>query len=438
MTAELARLSASLAHVPAEAASRARRLERLRALDGRLRVAAELPPPQARAGARSAELAQRLAETLGGCVVGGTGGRIVITEEQLRFPLDVAAFSRLPFAVDPARPLLLLDTETTGLGTAAGTVAFLIGLGRWQGELLRLRQLWLPDHADEPALLAALREEIPPDAWLVTYNGRAFDWPLLVTRYRIHRRSPPELAGHFDLLPVARQLWRHRLPDARLASVEAGVAGIRRSDDLPGALVPERYFAMLRGAPPRVLRPVAEHNRADVVAMAQLLRILAAQLADPQARRAVHPGDLAGLGRAHRRRGELAEAAGCLGEALELADDPTVSPPLDRDALALEHARLLGRLGRRPEARAALTELAGRGGRTGVLAGIALAVQLEHRERDLPAALDAARRAAEVQRRRRSLGLFLPEAERDLPRRLGRLERRLRPGTPAARAANDC
>lgn len=438
MTAELARTSASLTDVSAEAASRARRLERLRALDRRLHLAAELPPPRARPAASSDGIAERLADALGGRVSGGPGGHVVVTEELLPFPLDTAPLARLPFPVDPVRPLLLLDTETTGLGTAAGMVAFLIGLGRWQGEQLRLRQLWLPDHADEPALLAALQEEVPPDAWLVTYNGRAFDWPLLVARFRLHRRPPPPLAGHLDLLPVARQLWRHRLPDARLASVEAGVAGIRRGDDLPGALVPERYFAMLRGAPPQVLRPVAEHNRADVIAMAHLLRVLAARLADPEARHAMHPGDLAGLGRAYRRRGELAAAVGCLAEALELADGPGVSPSLDRDALALEHARLLGRLGRRHEARDALTELAGRGGRTAVLAGIALAVQLEHRERDLQAALGAARRAADVQRRRRSLGLFLPEAERDLPRRLSRLERRLRPRTPAAQAANDC
>ena len=431
MTAELARPVATLPEMTAEAASRARHLERLRALDHRLQLAAELPAPSSRTSARSRTSAEQLADALGGRVVGGEAGRLVITDAELDFPLDPTPLARLPFPVDPSRPLLLLDTETTGLGTAAGTVAFLVGLGRWRGERLVLRQLWLPDHADEPALLSALQDELPPDAWLVTYNGRSFDWPLLVTRYRLHRRAPPILAGHLDLLPVARQLWRHRLPDARLASVEAGVAGLRRDDDLPGALVPERYFAMLRGAPPHVLRPVAEHNRADVVAMAHLLRILSDRLADPRARRAEHPGDLAGLGRAHRRHGQLAEAASCLEDALE-ADDPRPGPPLDREALALERARLLGRLGRRHEARAALDELATRGGRTAVLAGIALAVQLEHRERDLSGALEAARRAADLQRRRRSLGLFLPEAERDLPHRLARLERRLRRASPAA------
>ena len=113
----------------------------------------------------------------------------------------------VPAAVDPGRsrpardaarasrrrsvPLVCLDTETTGLATAAGTVAFLIGLGWWEGDRFRQVQLLLPDHGDEPALLAALAAHIPPDGWLVTYNGRGFDWPLLVARYRLARLDPP-------------------------------------------------------------------------------------------------------------------------------------------------------------------------------------------------------------------------------------------------------
>ena len=48
---------------------------------------------------------------------------------------------------------MCLDTETTGLATAAGTLAFLIGLGWWEGDRFRQVQLLLPDHADEPAML---------------------------------------------------------------------------------------------------------------------------------------------------------------------------------------------------------------------------------------------------------------------------------------------
>ncbi len=424
--------------MPGDATLRARRLERLRALDRNLRLATELAPAPFAAPSLPEERAVRIAAAVGGRVAASQLGAVVIAESRMALPFDPAPLARLPYLVDPSRRLLLLDAETTGLGTAAGTVAFLVGLGWWEGDAFVVRQLWLPDHGDEPALLAALVEEIATDAWLVTYNGRAFDWPLLVTRFRLHRCAPPALAGHLDLLPIARQLWRHRLPDARLTSVAAGVAGVRRSGDLPGALVPERYFAVLRGAPAHVLQPVAAHNRADVVAMAYLLRILALHLADPAARRSVHPGDLAALGRAWRSRGRLVEAVECLGDALAAAEAADAPHSVDRDLLALERARLLGRLGRRHDARDALGSLARRGGRIAVLAGIALAIQLEHRERDLEGALVAARRAAELQRRQRAMGLFLPQAERDLPRRLARLERRLGLGVAAAPRATGC
>ena len=59
-----------------------------------------------------------------------------------------------------AAPLLCLDTETTGLATAAGTVAFLVGLGWWDDDRFRQVQLLLPDHADERALLTAVAATI--------------------------------------------------------------------------------------------------------------------------------------------------------------------------------------------------------------------------------------------------------------------------------------
>ena len=54
----------------------------------------------------------------------------------------------------PDAPLVCLDTETTGLATAAGTMAFLVGLGWWEGDRFRQAQLLLPDQPDEPAMLA--------------------------------------------------------------------------------------------------------------------------------------------------------------------------------------------------------------------------------------------------------------------------------------------
>ncbi|HEX5451685.1 MAG TPA: ribonuclease H-like domain-containing protein [Candidatus Limnocylindrales bacterium] len=402
------------------------RLARLRALDSRLLSAAELParPPRTRPASPEP---RTLAAALGGRVESTADAELVVVDRDLEIPFDPGPLRDLPYPVDPSCPLVLLDTETTGLGTGAGTVAFLIGLAWWSGPRFRVRQLWLPDHPHERGLLQALAANLPERAWLVTYNGRSFDWPLLVARYRIHGQAPPPLAGHLDLLPVARGLWRHRLPDARLASVEAGVAGIRRPSDLPGALVPERYTRWLMTGDPGGLAAVADHNRQDVVSLACLLGELAGRLAVPERRSTVHPGDVAGLGRAFRRSGRLAEAIACLEAAIEGAENRSdrASRALDPAVLGLERARLLVRAGRLDEARAAWQSATVGGGRAAIEAWICLAKDFEHRRGDLVAAGAATERARGLLARRRALGLFMPEAERDLAHRLRRLERRL-------------
>ena len=186
---------------------------------------------------------------------------------------------------DPRQPLVLIDTETTGLGTGAGTLPFLVGIGRWHGDTFVTRQLLLPEQSDEAGFLDAVADLIPADACLVTYNGRTFDWPLLVTRFRLHGRSAPAHAAHLDLLPLARALWRHRLAmhDWRASRLSSAAYG--GAHDLPGGLVPARYLDYLRSGHGGLLREVLEHNHQDVVSMALLLRVLAMDLA-PAAPRA--------------------------------------------------------------------------------------------------------------------------------------------------------
>ena len=130
---------------------------------------------------QAAELAERLAVAVDGeWVAGPAGGYVRVEPPSIDLPIDRERLGQLPDGAPPDVPLVCLDTETTGLTTGTGTVAFLVGLGTWAGDRFRQVQLILPDHADEPALLDALADAIPAGAWLVTYNGRGFDWPLLV------------------------------------------------------------------------------------------------------------------------------------------------------------------------------------------------------------------------------------------------------------------
>lgn len=403
----------------------ATRLARFRALD---RAARPVPGPDrgllGAPGMRHSpprpDTAARLAEALGGTVERGPGGRIVRVTTRRRLPVAWQRLGALPYPVDVDRPLLCLDTETTGLGTAAGTVAFLVGIGRWEDDDFVVDQLLLPDHSDEGAFLAALRGAIPPDAWLVTYNGRGFDWPLLVTRFRLHRSSAPDHAGHLDLLAVARQLWRHRLGDARLSTVESAIVGVRRPDDLPGALVPARYLEFLRSGRAEPMRAVADHNRQDVVSLALLVAHLAGRLADPDVRAREHPGDVAALSRAFARRRRFAEALACSDAAIGSAPDARF-----RETLRAERARLLRMAGRRAESADAWHEIAVEGGPLAAVAWVQLAKHREHVTRDLAGALDATERAAALVQRHCVLGRDAPRLEHDLRRRRTRLRRRL-------------
>src|SRR4051812_17890625 len=231
-------------------------------LDGRAEPQRRLPP----------RLGERLAGALNGEVVATASGTFVRAPGLATpLPVDRRRLAGLPGQPPHDVPLLCLDTETTGLGTAAGTYAFLVGLGWWDGEMFRQIQLLLPEQSDEPALLAELASRIPRDGWLVTYNGRGFDWPLLVTRFRMARHGAPAHAGHLDLLPLVRRVFRHRMIDARLRTVEESLLDVHRHGDVDGWEIPGRYLDFLRGASAAPLVDVSRHNNQDVRSLAQLL-----------------------------------------------------------------------------------------------------------------------------------------------------------------------
>ena len=386
------------------------------------------------------DLAQRLAAAVDGTVVTTDRGRVVRREvRSVAAPLDRVRLSRLPGWPAAAVPLVCLDTETTGLATAAGTVAFLVGVGLWRDGGFDQVQLLLPDHSDEPALLEALAAVLPPDGWLVTYNGRGFDWPLLVARYRMDRRAPPPIGGHLDLLPFVRRVFRHRLEDARLRSVERGLLGIRRVGDVDGWEIPGRYLDFLRGGPAAGLADVVRHNERDVASLAGLIGHVASTLADPDTRAGTPAGDLVGLGRLFRDARRHADALACLDAAMARAraDSLDVADRRTHDALAVERARTLRRLGRAGEALVAWRGLVAAGGPFAGIALVEVAKALEHRWGDPVGALEAVERAWDLAERSRRIGRPMPNLEADLAYRRRRLLARIariarRPSRPAA------
>ena len=167
---------------------------------------------------------------------------------------------------------VFLDTETTGLSGGTGTAAFLVGTGHLTGDRFVVRQYFMRDYNEEPALLARLAEDLSAFSGVITYNGSQFDLPLLETRYRLDR-SPSPLLGvpHLDLLQPARRLWKARFGCCRLQTLEAALLGVRRVRDVPGQEIPQIYFRYIRGRGAGSLGRVLQHNYVDVLSLAALL-----------------------------------------------------------------------------------------------------------------------------------------------------------------------
>ena len=174
-----------------------------------------------------------------------------------------------------------LDLETTGLSGGTGTYAFLIGLGLCGEDAFRVVQLFLAGPGWERNWLAAVEDELPEDFGLVTYNGRAFDLPLLRIRYTLARSAPSwDESPHLDLLLFARHFYRGRLDSCSLSNIEPKVLGVHRSfEDIPGAEIPGLYTEFLRTQNAAPLGGVFYHNTLDIVSLAVLQRHIA-KLAD--------------------------------------------------------------------------------------------------------------------------------------------------------------
>jgi uncharacterized protein YprB with RNaseH-like and TPR domain len=117
-----------------------------------------------------------------------------------------------------------------------------------------VRQFFLNGPAGEHALLDGLGRILGAASLLVTYNGRAFDVPVMETRWAYHRQeNRAEALPHFDMLPVARRLWGGTAEGCALAALERSVLRVHRLNDVPGLEIPSRYFQFLRTGDPSVI-----------------------------------------------------------------------------------------------------------------------------------------------------------------------------------------
>jgi uncharacterized protein len=175
--------------------------------------------------------------------------------------------------------MFFFDTETTGLGGGVGNTIFLLGHGRVTDKEVIVTQHFLPQPGSEIPLYHSFLSNVDYNT-LVTYNGKAFDWPQVKTRHTLIKDHVPKLPafGHFDLYHGSRRLFKHKLESVKLINVERSILGFNRVDDVPGYLAPMIYFDYIDRKDPEGIFKVMTHNELDILSLITLYTHLTFQL----------------------------------------------------------------------------------------------------------------------------------------------------------------
>ena len=338
------------------------------------------------------------------------------------FHLTGAGLEMMDFhgSFDP-RGALFLDTETTGLRGGAGTVAFLVGLGRIEGRQFTVYQYMLPDYGAEPLLLQKVAALARDAACLVTFNGRSFDVPLLKSRYVMCRMADPlEGLEHLDLIHPARRAWKLRLKDCSLGHIESSVLGVTRQGDLPGGEVPERFFQYIKTGDRSLLDDIVAHNRQDIMSLGTLLVRLHDAYAAPA--RQTSMLDVFSLGMAIEKRGGKETAKACYRLAARERPLSTIERLRERRVAAYANRQLslmFRREGSGEASEAVWREMIERG-QMGIFPYVELAKYLEHQKKDIAAALSLTEKALAIAGEKDRPAL-IKRRERLLSRRVGKI-----------------
>ncbi len=163
--------------------------------------------------------------------------------------------------------IAFLDLETTGLSNSP---LFLVGLMVWENDGLVVDQYFARDLNEEAATIALFADAVRDKRLLVTFNGRSFDVPYVLSRAAYTGVRCRIDLEHLDLLRDCRKRWRGDLPNCRLQTLERHICGRDREDDLPGSEVPDAYYAYLRTRNAADVGRILQHNALDLLTLADL------------------------------------------------------------------------------------------------------------------------------------------------------------------------
>jgi uncharacterized protein YprB with RNaseH-like and TPR domain len=215
---------------------------------------------------------------------------------------------------------LFIDLETTGLSGGTGVIAFLVGLGFYKDDKFYVAQFFLGELAEEEKMIQELGQFFSQMNFksVVTFNGKGFDMPLLETRFILHKQpfTLSELP-HLDFLFPARSLWRHKHESCRLYHLAREVVEADRSEDIPSAEIPWRYFEYLNTGNFELIEPILYHNQEDILSLLGVIIVGSFFFSDEKKDKFSDAMDLFGAGRVMENVGEAEKSVHFFKRALE-------------------------------------------------------------------------------------------------------------------------
>jgi len=237
--------------------------------------------------------------------------------------LDIGGDTLACLSKDPAfknldlSTSLFIDLETTGLSGGAGVVPFNVGMGYYSDDRFWVVQYFLGDLAEEEKMIHELGKFFTDRNFqsVVTYNGKAFDIPLLETRFILYRQ-PLILSGlpHLDFLFPARSLWKHKYESCRLCNLAHEVLKTGRLEDIPSSEIPWRYFQYLDTGNFELIEPILYHNEEDILSLLGVVIAGALVFSEEKESDAM---DLFGAGKILERAGETEKSVYFYERALD-------------------------------------------------------------------------------------------------------------------------
>jgi hypothetical protein len=288
------------------------------------------------------------------------------------------------------RKTLFLDTETTGLTGGTGTFVFMVGVGFFEKDEFHIQQLFMRDYSEESASLSILNRLLESYQFLITFNGRYYDVPLLETRFILSRMSSKiREMPNFDLLYPSRKIWKGVYENCRLVTLESRLLGMERVDDIPSEYIPTLYFDYLRTGNAMNIHRVFYHNQMDILAMVALTGRIHLVYHDPHAARPRKGVEHFALGRLFWDHGFFDKAIPCFEIALRRSDEDLSWEVMKWLSLAFK------KTGEVEKARSLWEEMVTWSRRQDAFPYVELAKYYEHRLRDFEKAMAFVNQALE-------------------------------------------